>query len=186
MIAYYRAWQTRVNQHITESQTQSHRRNLDIQIHNSSRVEIVHHQVGNPTFETQPSAGFLETTLAEATPELYCIQPLQEPMLIDGNSGESSNSTGHKRKRVAAVELPIARDHINLGQMGQKAGAQERSQKKCWKCGNAQCIGRQNRKSCMNACMECGRYDCNGKDSRHPSWACQWHRSTESNQSTDV
>jgi len=72
LTTYYCAWQNTVNQHITESQTRSQRKSLGTQIHSSSGVEIVHHQLGNPTWETQPSAGLLE---AEATPELYHIQP---------------------------------------------------------------------------------------------------------------
>ena len=78
--------------------TRSQRKSLDTQIHSSSRVEIVHYQLGNPTWETQPSAGLLEMTSAEATPELYNIQPLPDLMMIDNDSGEITNLTNRKQK----------------------------------------------------------------------------------------
>ena len=71
---------------------------IDTQVHNSSRVLTVHHQLGNPgpSFETQPSAGLLEPNMTVITPELHHIQPLPEPMLIDNNAQGESSTTGHK------------------------------------------------------------------------------------------
>ena len=161
LTAYYCIWKTTVNQHFTNSQTQTQRRNIDTEVHNFSRVTTVHHQLENPgpSFRTQPSAGLLEPNMTVTTLELYHLQPLPEPMLSDDNAPGESSTTHHKQKRAADIR--------NSAQHQQPKSplAGEHGQKMCWKCGNEMCGGQQKQELCRNACMDCGRYDCNGMTS---------------------
>jgi hypothetical protein len=96
-------------------------------------------------------------------------------MLAEEDTGNSFSSQKRRRGNASASS-----SHTPASGAGRVAsGTSEHNPKKCWKCGQEECLGKARRAYCNNSCIECGRKDCKGKDSCHPSWACQYNCTSE-------
>ena len=109
------------------------------------------HQTTNPTFAIQPSAGQLE--LADPPgPEIYHIQPLFNSMLTEDDTSSTGNSfSGQKQRRGNAS---ASNSHASGARRTLASGTGEHNPKKCWKCGQEECLGKAKQEYCNNSCME--------------------------------
>ena len=156
-----------LNEYTSKSRSQIQRAVIDAQIHDPARSENIPSLQSAFPQSRNVSSGKLPVTQSRSNlpPAVVLNFPVdQETELNDGGIAPQQANTSF----YAQMQSKRKASHFVL----EEQQVRKRARKKCWKCGQSECVGKADKNRCSAACVDCGQINCIGRDSRKPTQRC--------------